>query len=255
MAELNIGMVQMCCEKGALEENLAAIKSHLKDAARQNIDIICFPEGSITGYVDPARYPEAVLSLESPAVARFVEMTSEYPITALAGIIEANPAGKPFITQIVAEQGTLQGFYRKRVIPDDEAHLFAPGSDAAVFSHPKVTFGLAICADIDAQAVFADCARNGAQLVFEAAAPGLYGEQATRDWQAGYDWWRGGCMTKLARYAREEHIYIAVATQAGRTRDEDFPGGGYLFGPDGCCLAESTDWSEGVLSVQVALSV
>jgi predicted amidohydrolase len=254
MAELSIGLVQMRCEKGTIAENLASIQAYLREGARRGVDILCFPEASITGYVDPTCYPEAALSLESPAVARFVEMTSEYSVTALAGIIEANPSGKPYIMQIVVAQGKLQGFYRKRTIPDDEAHLFTPGSDVAVFSHPKVKFGLAICADVDSPAVFADSAQRGARVIFEAAAPGLYGEQATRDWQAGYAWWRGECLEKLGRYARESSIYIAVATQAGRTRDEDFPGGGYLFGPDGCCLAETPDWSEGVLSVQVSLS-
>jgi predicted amidohydrolase len=253
MAELHLALVQMRCEKGAIAENLVSVHAHLREAALRGVDIICFPEASITGYVDPTRYPEVVLSLDSPAVAQFIQMTSEYPVMALAGIIEANPAGKPFITQLVAAWGKLQGFYRKRTIPADEAHLFTPGSDAAVFAHPKATCGLAICADVDTQAVFADCARSGAKVVFEAAAPGLYGEQATRNWRSGFEWWRGECMTKLARYAQESGIFIAVATQAGRTSDEDFPGGGYLFGPDGRCPAATADWSEGVLyaSIQV----
>src|SRR5262249_55436585 len=149
----------------------------------------------------------------------------------------ANPAGLPLLTQIVAANGTLLGVYRKRTIPAEEAHLFAPASATAVFSHPKMPFGVAICADIDNPTVFDDCASLGARLVIECAAPGLYGEQATRDWKAGYAWWRAECEEKLGRAAREHGIFIAVATQAGRTRDEDFPGGGYVFGPDGALLA------------------
>ena len=90
-------------------------------------------------------------------------------------------------------------------------------------------------------------------VVFEPAASGLYGEQATRDWQSGLDWWRCECITKLGRYACENGIIIAVATQAGRTMDEDFPGGDYLFGPDGRLLAASENWSEGALNADVAL--
>ena len=44
---------------------------------------------------------------------------------------------------------------------------------------------------------------------------------------------------------------MAIATQAGRTRDEDFPGGGYLFSPDGRLLAETPDWRESVLDVRL----
>jgi predicted amidohydrolase len=253
MAELSAALVQMRCEKGAIEANLAAMRAYLEEAARRDVELVCFPEASITGYVDPVRYPDVVVTLDGPAVARFVALTRELPLTAIAGIIETNPLGLPFITQVVAAQGRLLGYYRKRTIPDEEAHLFTPGKESVIFSHLKGAFGLAICADSDTPAVFADCARLGARVVFEAAAPGLYGEQATRDWQASYAWWQGECLTKLARYAREHAICIAVATQAGRTRDEDFPGGGWLFGADGGCLASMPEWSEGVLYVQIPL--
>lgn len=247
MPDLRIGLVQMRCEKGAIAANLGAIASYLREGAGQSVEIMCFPEASITGYVDPTRYPSAVVPLEGPEVAQFVALTRDNPLTAIAGIIEANPAGKPFITQVVARDGHLLGFYRKRTIPFDESSLFAPGATCAVFSHVKATFGLAICADIDESAVFADAARHGARLIFEAAAPGLYGSQETRDWRTGFEWWRGECYSKLATYARNHHVSIAVATQAGRTADEDFPGGGYVFAPDGSCTHAVSDWSEGVL--------
>ena len=74
---------------------------------------------------------------------------------------------------------------------------------------------------------------RGARIIFELAAPGLYGEQATRDWKTGYAWWEGECRKLLSGYARERGVWIAVATQAGRTIDEDFPGGGFVFDPTG----------------------
>ena len=57
MQIIKVGLVQMHCEKGAIEQNLAAIQAYLQ--ASQSVDIICFPEMSITGYVNPTRYPEA----------------------------------------------------------------------------------------------------------------------------------------------------------------------------------------------------
>jgi len=77
--------------------------------------------------------------------------------------------------------------------------------------------------------------------------PGLEGDQATRNWRSGHDWWRGECQSKLGAYAREHGVHIGVATQAGRTVDEDFPGGGYVFDPHGLPIAEMADWHEGLL--------
>jgi predicted amidohydrolase len=247
MKAITIGLVQMRCVKGAIDDNLAKIHAHLQAGARQGADIMCFPEMSITGYIDPVKCPEAVLRLEGPDVARFVAMTGELPITALAGLVEENPHGKPFISQIVARGGRLLGVYRKKTIPPDEDPWFTAGSVSPLFQHPKVVFGVTICADIDTPSIFAELAGRGARLVFEAAAPGLYGSQSTRDWLAGYQWWHQECHDKLGQYARDNRIYIAVATQAGSTHDEDFPGGGYVFGPDGACLSTTSDWSEGVL--------
>ncbi len=255
-SSLRIALVQMRCEKGATAANLVATRAYLAEAVTQGAEIVCFPEASLTGYVDPTRYPRALVSVESPEIAEFVAMTGAAGmtgVTALAGIVEANPVGLPLLTQLVAANGKLLGVYRKRTIPDEEAHLFAPAGLPAVFSHAEITFGVAICADIDNPAVFADCAGLGARLVLECAAPGLYGAQETRDWEAGYAWWRGECEEKLGRSAREHGIFIAVATQAGRTGDEDFPGGGYVFGPDGTLLAVTPDWREGVLYVELPI--
>lgn len=269
MASLKLALVQMRCEKGAIDANLAAMAAYVRAAGEHGAEIVCFPEASITGYITATTHPDALVDVDGPVVARFVAMTRGTKLTVLAGIIERNPGGKPYITQIVARDGKVLAVYRKVTIPDEEAHLYTPGTAApAVWHHllsptppirevsggnphgsapQQLAIGTAICADISNPGVFAQNASQGARLIFEAAAPGLYGEQATRNWQSGYEWWRSECHEKLGGYARELGVAIAVATQAGRTSDEDFPGGGYVFGPDGACIAESGDWSEGVL--------
>ena len=246
---LKIGLVQMYCEKAAIEQNLQAIQNYIEQGKALDLDFLCFPEMSITGYINPEQDPLAILTLGSREVARFVAMSASHHITLIAGIVEANPNGKPFITQLVAQAGKLLGYYRKINIADDEIACFAPGESVTTFRHPKTSYGLSVCADIDKPEVFRANAREGARLVFEAAAPGLYGSQERRNWESGYQWWRGECREKLGRYARENHLFIAVATQAGRTRDEDFPGGGYLFGPDGSCLAETANHAPGLFCV------
>jgi predicted amidohydrolase len=122
-----------------------------------------------------------------------------------------------------------------------------------IFRHGGLTYGLAICADIGNAALFADLARNGVQVVFELAAPGLYGDQATRNWQSGFEWWRDKCETHLSAYAREHGFWVAVATQAGRTVDEDFPGGGYVFAPGGRRLFATPDWQSGAAYLEMDL--
>ena len=208
---------------------------------------------SITGYIDPTGYPEAVLRLDGPEMGMVLEMTRGCKPSVLAGMMEYNPAGKPFVTQVVVRDGQLTGYYRKKTIKDEETDWFTPGENVSVFNHDNLCFGVAICADIDDKTVFADAAGQGALIVFELAAPGLYGEQATRNWQSGFEWWQGECREKLSGYAVKHGIWIAVATQAGRTVDEDFPGGGYVFAPDGRQVYTTPDWFPGVAYLSLDL--
>lgn len=252
---IEIALVQLFSEKGDIEGNLARHKAQIDAARDRGTAIALFPEMSITGYIDPARWPDAVLTLDGPDVARFLALTIEPGIVAVAGLVEANPAGKPHITQIVARDGALLAVYRKRHVVDEEADWFAAGAPTpCLFDLGDLRLGLAVCADIDEPAVYSDCARAGALLILHASAPGLYGEQEGRDWRSGYDWWRSECMSKDAAHARVNGVYVAAATAAGRTIDEDFPGGGYLFGPDGAYLAGTKDWSPGVLYATIPLA-
>jgi (R)-amidase len=77
MKTIKLGLVQMRCEKGAIEENLTSTHAYLEAGMRQSVDIMCFPEMNITGYANLYSYPEIVLHLDGPEVACFVNMTKD----------------------------------------------------------------------------------------------------------------------------------------------------------------------------------
>ncbi|WP_325176763.1 carbon-nitrogen hydrolase family protein [Paenibacillus alkalitolerans] len=249
--EYKFALVQMKSEKAAVDRNLQSMSEYIAAAQANNVDFICFPEMNITGYIDPAKFPNAVISIDHQAVSEVIRLSGHYSICVIAGFVEYNPNGKPYINQFVAHNGTLLGSYRKKTIKDGEEYWFTPGDQQPIFNVSGLTFGLSVCADIDDPDIFREYARKGADIVFESAAPGLYGEQETRNWSSGFNWWRSNCMEKLGKYAADNSMFIGVSTQAGRTIDEDFPGGGYLFDPRGKCTAESGNWSEGVLHTQI----
>ncbi len=169
---MRLSLVQMLCEKGEIDRNLADTRAAIDRAAEREISIVVFPEMSITGYIDPSKWPDAVLDINSEAVTEFIAMTDGRVLTAVAGIVERNPDGKPFITQIVARRGQLIGAYRKMTVIEDEADWFSAGTDIPTFMHSDTRFGISICADIDNPTIFTTCAEQGAQLMLECAAPG-----------------------------------------------------------------------------------
>ena len=248
---MRVALVQMRCEKARVSGNLARTAGFFDRASDAGADLVCFPEMSVTGYVEPRKRSEAVLMWDDPQLAPLFELSSQSEMTLVAGIAELNPGNKPFISQGVIRGGKLLGVYRKINVHQDEVHSFSSG--AALLTQPlgDADFGVALCADIDSESIFQGYAERGAKVVLLPSAPGLYGSQDTRNWEAGHTWWRDKCRTQLGEYARKYGLYIAVATQAGRTVDEDFPGGGYVFDDQGHLVAETADWSEGVLIADI----
>ena len=216
------------------------------------------PEMSLSGYNDPAAFPESVQPLSSPFIEQFVALTSRYGIAASGGFIEANPGNKPFISQVFANGGRILAVYRKIHVVDEEAAWFSPGSETPVFdlrtSEGKVTCALAVCADSDRPDIFSTYAHKGARIVFHSSAPGLYGRRTSEaSWWDGFNWYTGYLLERLPLYARANNLCIAVATQTGATVDEDFPGGSFVFGPNGECLAQTNDYSETLLIHEIEL--
>ena len=251
--KLRLALAQIRCEKGDWPGNLACAEQYMAQAAQQGCDLIVFPEASLSGYFDPTRFPESIQTLDSPWIERFVSATRQYQIAASGGFIETNPSGaKPLVTQVLAQGGDVLGVYRKTHHVEGDEELFEPDPHTPTFilrlSEGTLRCALAICSDDDRPDLFAAFAEGGARIVFHSSAPGLYGRRTDEaSWRAGYDWYKSHLAGRLPIYARDYDLYIAVATQTGATVDEDFPGGSFVFGPDGNCLAQSGGFEETLL--------
>ena len=238
------------CEKGAIRDNLAEHRRVLADARDAECAVALFPEMSLTGSADPKMHPERLIRLDDPAVAELASCTREYGVAAVFGIAERHPDG-PFITQVVAAGGRVEGVQRKRHLGEGEEAYRAANIDN-LFGLGGVSFGIAICAEGRTERPFAFAQSAGARLVCFPAAPGLYGRRTTEaEWRAGWEWWCGDALGDARRHARERGLWIAIATQAGSTADEDFPGLAALVDPRGEVVDQLPDWSAANLVVEV----
>ena len=132
------------------------------------------------------------------------------PITGVVGIIERNPSGNPFIFQGIIRGGELLHVYHKTHLAPEELSLNSADDELCIFSQGGINFGLAISADIEGEDLFRRYSEAGTQVVLHSSAPGLDGDQTTRNWQSGYDWWNGECKAKLGKYARKHGLTIAA---------------------------------------------
>lgn len=91
-------------------------------------------------------------------------------------------------------------------------------------------------------------------MIFFCAAPGLYGRRTgEQSWRDGHAWWQTCGLTDARRHAARTRTWVALATQAGSTVDEDFPGLAALVSPDGEVVTRLPDWRAGTLVVELPL--
>jgi predicted amidohydrolase len=239
--------------KADLDANLATHLTVLDQARAQGCDLAVFPELSLTGSVDPRRHPERALALDAAPVRALAEATWRAGVAAVFGIAER--AGAAFhITQVYAHSGRLDGAYRKRHLGAGEEG-YRPGAAAGVFRLGAARFGVTICAEGGVDLPWDAAAAAGAQVVLFCSAPGLDGRRSDEQgWRDGHAWWLSSGLGDAARHARRLGVPVAMATQAGATEDEDFPGLAALVSPAGE-VARLPDWRPGTLIVDVAADV
>jgi predicted amidohydrolase len=240
----------MNSQKGELAGNLEQHLALLEEAAQQGCDVAVFPEFSLTGSVDPISHPERAIGVEADAVRSLVQATRRLRTAAVFGVAERTDHGF-YITQLFAEGGVLRGCHRKRHLGEDEAG-YETGRESPVCELAGIRCGIVICAEAARSSLWADLAAAGASVVFFCAAPGLYGRRTDEaGWQAGHAWWEDCGLGDARREARAHHLWVALATQAGSTIDEDFPGLAALVDPAGEVVDRTPDWRAGTLLVRL----
>lgn len=237
------------CAKGDLYGNLARHLAVVGEAVAAGCEVVVFPEMSLTGSVDPMRHPERLVGLDHPVVERLVAAADGVGV--LFGIAEEGP----YITQVFAAGGRVVAVQRKRHLGDDEVGFRAAAvSETVVFEAEGggARCGAIICAEAGVDRTWDACAAAGAEVLFMCAAPGLYGRRTDEaSWRRGFEWWEGCGLGDAGRHARRLRRWVALATQAGSTEDEDFPGIAALVSPRGEVVDRLPDWRAGTLVVDV----
>jgi predicted amidohydrolase len=243
-------LAAITCEKGGLDANLAAHVDLVRRAAQDGCDLVVFPEFSLTGSIDPSRRPDAAIEIDDDAVEALAAACGEHEVAAVFGLSE-RCGDQFFITQAVASDGRLIGAQRKRHLGEDELR-YSTGAAPLVFARRAQHFGIVICAEGDVDWTWDATIAAGAETVLFCSAPGLYGRR-TDDaaWRSGFEWWEGHGLGGARRHARRLGVPVAMATQAGTTADEDFPGIAALVSADGSIVDRLPDWRPGTVIVDL----
>ena len=210
------------CDKSALTANLAM---HVRSSTRRRAagcDIAVFPEMSLTGSVDPRSHPDDAIAHRR----RHGDRRWRRDRRRGGRAVRHRRAQRPrfFITQIYA-QGGRASVRTANVTWAKGEEGFTPGDESALFHLGALPFGVAICAEGAVDYPFSEPARPAPGSCSSAPRPGSPAAAPTRPVSApaSSGGKAAGCADAV-RHARRCGVAVALTTQAGSTRDEEFPG-------------------------------
>jgi predicted amidohydrolase len=245
-------LAAITCEKGDLDGNLERHVAVLEEAAAAGCALAVFPEMSLTGSVDQVRRPDHAVTVDDEAVRRLASASERLGVDAVVGIGE-RAGGDLYISQLHLRRGKVAGVQRKRRLGDGEEG-FATSDRTERFAVDEMPFGIVICAESHVDFTWEASVADGERLVCLCSAPGL-DERCTDEatWRTGFEWWGTAGLADAQRQASRLGVWVAMATQAGSTIDEDFPGIAALIDPTGAIVERLPDWRPGTLVVDIPL--
>jgi len=236
MKDTRIALVQMQAETGNVQGNLEKIAGFVAAAADKKVHFICFPELCITGYTNKKGLlkPEPV---PGPSAEYLSELARRYQMVVMAGIPEASPVDRPFISQLAAFPDGKVGVYRKTHLGKSETAAFSPGDEIPVFTGETARFGIGICWDMHFPELCTMLALEGAEIIFAPhASPRVMGNR------------RESWLKYLTARAYDNGVYVAACNLVGSDGgDKEFCGGALVLDPRGNIVAESFSGKEDLL--------
>ncbi len=144
---------------------LTSIQKSILWAETESVDILCFPECFLQGYVlDEKRARKLSLNLNSQEFSNILQALYSDTTTIILGLIERQEANI-YNTAVVIEQGKLIGKYRKQHLLDKE-NFFTKGNHSPLFEKLGIKYGINICSDTRFSESVKEMSRKGVRVLF-----------------------------------------------------------------------------------------
>lgn len=212
MESLRLSMVPMNSRVGDIEDNRDRIIGTMSELASDDVDLVCFPELSLTGY-STEHSPGLARPLDDADVMAVVDASAESGISVCFGFVEDGP----YITQVIAEDGRIAGSYRKTHLGERESPVFLVGDTIEPIRLRKARVGVQTCWESHFPLITAEYAMKGADIILMPHASGLAGERRLGTWDR-----------ILPARAYDNTIFVAACNMSGDN------GYGTVFG--GCAV-------------------
>lgn len=234
---LRVAAAQINSELADVDANLERHLDIIAEARALDIELLVFPELSLTGYGLGSRVMQVACPLEDPRLNRLAKACGD--MQAVVGFVEEASPGEYYNALAVVQDGAILAVHRKLNLPTygglEEGKWFTHGSE---LTHTQIRPGWSatqlICADLWNPALVhaALLARPTVLCAPINSASGIVSE----DFSNEQNW-----ALNVRFYAMTYGTPVIMANRFGPEGASHFWGGSRIIGPRGESLAEADD--------------
>lgn len=232
---LKVGVAQIASAIGDVDANIDTHLRWIAEGKAAGLDLLVFPEVSLTGHHGPDRLLEAAMRRDDPRLGALAEAAGGMRI--IVGLIEEGPGAQFYNAAASLRGGRMEYIHRKVNLPTygklEEGKHFAGGRFVDTYAIDKSwRAGLLICADLWNPALTHLAFLHGATLLIAPISSGIEAVGAEFDNPGG---WR----LTAKFYSMMYGAPTIIANRCGIEKDLTFWGGSMVFDPFGNLLAEA----------------
>jgi len=145
--EVKIALAQIFCLDGDRSGNFARIENAIIEAKEKGADIVCFPETSILGWVNPDAHQRAY-PIPGEDSKRLCELAKKYNVLLCVGLAEKDKDKLFDSVLLIDNDGKILLKHRKmNILKELMTPPYTPGTDVKVTNTKFGKIGMLICAD------------------------------------------------------------------------------------------------------------
>ncbi len=223
MTALTLAAAQSISIAGDVPANIQRHLAFMRVAAEHGVQLLVFPELSLTGY-EPSLAAKLAIAPEDALLAPLREMARELRLTAVVGMpIRLAPDSAVLIGALVLGAHGALALYTKQHLHDGEELAFVAGQGGAALEWGNDRIALAVCADF----AHASHPRAAAQADANVYAAGVLISEG------GY----AAESALLEGYAAEHRMLVLMANHGGPSGGWACAGRSAIWAADGSLLA------------------
>jgi len=222
--------------------NTAKVVATMDKAARDGVDLLCFPETHLSGYRVGLLASEAACPAQAleAALEKIAERCRRLDMGVIVGTETPNGSAKPFNSAVILDREgkTVAVHHKSRLTPKD-AEGYSPGTGPTLFYFDDICMGIVICFEgFRFPENVRELAKAGATIVFHPQFNHLYSDMA---------WKRPIQEALLMARAGENTLYFVSANMCHANNNCR----SFIIGPDGLVIQASELGREMLLAAEL----